>query len=42
MVCDVCFSVLEKLKKGIDLPRMKQAVLVNTVLKVDKVSFKDK
>lgn len=42
-VClDMCVSVSEVLGQGVDLPRMKQAELVNTVLEVDKVSFKER
>lgn len=34
--------VLGRLSGGMDLPRLKHAELVNTVLRVDKVSFKKK
>ncbi len=36
---DVYSSISEKLGKGVDLPRMKRAQLVNTVLKVEQVSI---
>lgn len=36
---DMYFSVSEKLGKGIVLPRMKEAQLVNTVLEVEEVSI---
>lgn len=38
--CTVCiYSVSGRLGKGVDLPRLKQAELVNTTLEVERVSL---
>lgn len=36
---EMCFCVSEKLDKGLVLPRIKQAQLVNSVLKVEQVGI---